>query len=90
MTNTLRLRWVLAALLLANLGYLVWTQGGLAMFGTVPASFAEREPQRMAQQVRPAALQIRQDAASAPAAAPPAVPPTEPAPPAEPAPVDGR
>ncbi|MDM0054951.1 sporulation protein [Variovorax fucosicus] len=71
-------RLLLAALLLANLVYFAWTQGGLAMFGAVPAAFAEHEPQRMTQQIRPGALQIRNEAAAAPAPVPAA--PVEPAP----------
>ncbi|MEP6723357.1 MAG: sporulation protein [Variovorax sp.] len=74
-------RLLLAALLLANLVYFAWTQGGLAMFGLVPAAFAEHEPQRMTQQIRPGALQIRNEAAAAAAAPVPATPvePAEPA-----------
>lgn len=60
-------RFLLAALLLANLGYFAWTQGELAMFGMLPASFAEHEPQRVTQQIRPGALQIRKETATAPA-----------------------
>lgn len=82
-----RPRWLLAALVLANLVYFTWTQGGLALFGAVPAAFAEHEPQRMAQQIRPGALQIRKDSAGVPAPEP-AVPAVaaEPVAPAEPAP----
>ena len=71
-------RLLLAVLLLANLVYFAWTQGGLAMFGAVPAAFAEHEPQRMTQQIRPGALQIRNEAAAAPAPEPAA--PVEPVP----------
>lgn len=53
------LRWVVVALLIANLGYFVWTRGGLALFGAEPARFSETEPQRLQQQVRPEMLQIR-------------------------------
>jgi len=63
-------RALLAALLLANLVYFIWTQGGLAALGSQPASFSEREPQRMTQQVRPDALQVRPET-PAPSAAPP-------------------
>jgi len=52
---------LLGALVVLNLLYFTWTQGGLAMFGAVPASLSEREPQRMAQQIRPAALQVRKE-----------------------------
>ncbi|MEJ8845229.1 hypothetical protein [Variovorax rhizosphaerae] len=54
-------RLLLATLVVLNLLYFTWTQGGLAMFGTAPASLSEREPQRVTQQVRPAALQIRRE-----------------------------
>lgn len=53
------LRWVVVALLIANLGYFVWARGGLALFGAEPARFSETEPQRLQQQVRPEMLQIR-------------------------------
>ncbi|WP_256354164.1 hypothetical protein [Variovorax sp. dw_308] len=75
-----RARLLLMALVALNLLYFAWTQGGLAMFGAAPASLSEREPQRMAQQVRPAALQIRKESdvvAPVPAAA---ASPSEPAP----------
>jgi len=55
------LRLVVALLVVANLGYFAWTRGGLAVFGTEPARFSEREPQRLTQQVRPQMLQIRKD-----------------------------
>ncbi|MDL9999093.1 sporulation protein [Variovorax sp. J22P240] len=55
------LRLLVVVLLLANLGYFAWTRGGLAVFGTEPARFSEREPQRLTQQVRPQMLQIRKD-----------------------------
>ncbi|MDM0075174.1 sporulation protein [Variovorax sp. J2P1-59] len=55
------LRLLVVVLLLANLGYYAWTRGGLAVFGTEPARFSEREPQRLTQQVRPQMLQIRKD-----------------------------
>jgi hypothetical protein len=78
-------RLLLAALVLLNLGYFTWTRGGFAMFGSVPASLSEREPQRMAQQIRPAALQIRKESdLVAPAPAPSAAS-SEPAPSAAPA-----
>ncbi|RZL85846.1 MAG: sporulation protein [Variovorax sp.] len=53
------LRLVVVLLLVANLGYYAWAHGALAMFGTVPASLTETEPQRLARQVRPEMLQIR-------------------------------
>ncbi len=58
--------WLAGTLLLANLVYFAWTQGGLAVFGAVPAAFSEHEPQRLAQQIRPGLLQIRKDTATAP------------------------
>ncbi|MEJ8858390.1 hypothetical protein WKW79_27735 [Variovorax robiniae] len=73
-------RLLLAGLMALNVLYFAWTQGWLAIFGTAPASLSEREPQRMAWQIRPAALQIRKESepvATPPdAAASPLVPPT--------------
>ena len=62
-------RVVLVALVVINIGYFAWTRGQLAMIGMLPASFAEHEPQRVAQQVRPGALQVLKEprAAIAPA-----------------------
>jgi hypothetical protein len=57
-------RILLLVLVLANGLYFAWSQGALAAFGLLPASYSEREPQRMAQQVRPGALQIRPGASS--------------------------
>lgn len=48
----------LAVLVLANIVYLTWTRGGLALFGSVPASLNETEPHRIGQQIRPELLQI--------------------------------
>lgn len=59
-------RLIVVLLLVANLGYYGWTRGALALFGTQPASFSEREPQRVAQQVRPQMLQIRKEEAPKP------------------------
>jgi hypothetical protein len=53
------LRVVVVALLVANLGYAIWARGGLAMFGSEPARFSEREPQRLQQQVRPQVLLVK-------------------------------
>ena len=86
-------RALLAALVVLNVGYFAWTRGALALFGSVPAALAEREPQRMDQQIRPGALKIRNGpAAEPPAAEPPAVPaaaaePAAPAAPPTPTPV---
>jgi len=65
------LRLIFVLLLLANGLYFAWSQGALAAFGVVPAGFAEREPQRLTQQVRPQALIV--SAVPAPASGP--VPP---------------
>ena len=50
------LRLLVLLLLLANAGYLAWTQGWLAPAGMAPA--AQSEPQRLQQQVRPEALRV--------------------------------
>ena len=50
------LRVLALALLLANLGYFVWGQGLLAAYGLKPARHSE--PERLAQQIRPEALQL--------------------------------
>lgn len=44
------------ALLLANAGYFVWSQGLLAAYGFSPAS--QSEPERLAQQIRPETMQL--------------------------------
>ncbi|MDM0044600.1 sporulation protein [Variovorax dokdonensis] len=61
------MRLLLLVLVLANGIYFAWSHGGLAAFGFAPASLAEREPQRMSQQIRPQALVIRNDAKASPA-----------------------
>lgn len=53
------LRGLVVCLLVANLLYFTWARGGLALFGTEPERFGEREPQRLSQQVRPQMLQVR-------------------------------
>jgi len=53
------LRLLLVVVVLANVAYFAWSRGALAAFDLVPASMAEREPQRMGLQVRPDALQIK-------------------------------
>lgn len=53
------MRLLVVLLIVANLGYYAWSQGALALFGTRPAQFSEREPQRLQQQVRPQMLEIR-------------------------------
>ena len=50
------LRWLVLVLLLANAGYLAWSQHGLAGLGLAPAT--ESEPERLRQQIEPAALRI--------------------------------
>lgn len=50
------LRLLALALLLANAGYFAWTHGLLADYGYAPA--AQAEPQRLAQQIRPEAMQL--------------------------------
>jgi len=50
------LRALVLALLLANAGYFAWTQGLLADYGLAPA--VQSEPQRLAQQIRPEAMQL--------------------------------
>jgi len=51
------LRWFVALLIAANLAFWAWSQGWLAgPFGLGPA--AQREPQRMAQQVQPEAVRV--------------------------------
>jgi hypothetical protein len=51
------LRIVVAALVLANLLFFVWVRGWLAP-GLPPPRQAESEPERLAQQVRPEAVQV--------------------------------
>ena len=48
------LRFLLIALVVANLGYFVWARGDVDGRG-----LTDREPQRLAQQLRPQLLQIR-------------------------------
>jgi hypothetical protein len=75
------LRLVVLALLLANAGYFAWTHGLLADYGIGP--FAQAEPQRLTQQIRPEAMRIltaaeaRQLDSSSTAAAPAAQPVAE-------------
>ena len=60
------LRGLLLALLLANLVFFVWSQGGLGKAdGSAPGG--EREPERLSRQVNPEALQLLQPTAAAPA-----------------------
>ncbi|KQP47765.1 hypothetical protein ASF44_23370 [Pseudorhodoferax sp. Leaf274] len=64
------LRTTALALLFANCAYFAWSQGLLAPVGLAPDS--AREPQRLAQQIRPEALRVAP--ASATASASPAAP----------------
>ena len=50
------LRALVALLLLANLGFWVWSTGALAGLGLAPPS--ERDPARLGQQVRPDAVRV--------------------------------
>lgn len=71
----MKLRLLLVILLLANAGYFLWARGDLVGFGLAPAGLNEREPQRMARQIRPEWLQIRKESkAGAPASAAPSAP----------------
>jgi hypothetical protein len=68
------LRFSLLALLIANAGYLAWSQGWMATLGWAPEN--QSEPYRLKQQVRPDVLSVL----SSPAPASPAAPgvPAEP------------
>jgi hypothetical protein len=59
------LRALVALLLLANLGFWAWSAGALEVIGLAPAR--ERDPSRLAQQVRPEAVRVltRAEAAAA-------------------------
>ncbi len=50
------LRILILALLLANAAYFAWAQGLLAAYGFVPVR--QSEPERLAQQIRPEAMQL--------------------------------
>lgn len=50
------LRFALLVLLIANAGYLAWTQGWMATLGWAPE--VQSEPQRLRQQVRPEVLSV--------------------------------
>lgn len=50
------MRAIVLVLMLANLGYLAWGQGWLLPYGLGPVS--QREPQRLARQIHPEAIQI--------------------------------
>ncbi|WP_300715826.1 SPOR domain-containing protein [Hydrogenophaga sp.] len=82
------LKWAVWLLVLGNAGYFAWSQGHLDTLGLKPAE--QREPQRLAQQVRPEVLRLlngpRADAAPVMAAPAPAPAPVAPPPPAPVAP----
>lgn len=61
------LRWFVALALLANIGYAAWHAGALGIVGLAPAT--ERDPGRLDQQVRPAALRVLSPQATAAAVA---------------------
>lgn len=67
------LRGLLLALLLANLAFFVWSQGGAGVLGGNTAS-GEHEPERLSRQWHPEAVQLMpaQASSAAPAAASPA------------------
>lgn len=50
------LRWAVIVLVLANAGYFAWTQGYLGGLGMAPVD--QREPLRLAQQLKPEALRL--------------------------------
>ena len=57
------LRLLVVALALANVGYFLWTQGGLALLGLGPVS--QSEAFRLDQQIRPDAMRLLTDTTSA-------------------------
>ena len=69
------LRWAVILLVLANAGYFAWTQGYLDGMGMAPTE--QREPQRLAHQVKPETLRLLNGpkGADAPVAEAPAVAP---------------
>ena len=58
------LRSLVVALALANIGYFLWAQGALAVFGLGPVS--QSEAFRLNQQIRPEAMRLLTDTAQAP------------------------
>ena len=61
--------WRIAAvlLILGNIVYFAWSQGGFAAFGLQPSRFTETEPHRMERQVNPTLLRVVKEAPSVPA-----------------------
>lgn len=76
------LRWAIVLLVLANAGYFAWTRGYLDGLGIAPAE--QREPQRLAGQVRPEALRLLNGPKGADAPVAQAPPATTPSPPEAP------
>jgi hypothetical protein len=54
--GSMMLRALVLLLMLMNVGYLAWGQGWLLPYGFGPAT--QREPQRLARQIKPEAIQI--------------------------------
>lgn len=54
------LRWMVLLLALCNLGFLAWGQGWLLPYGLGPQT--QREPERLAQQIRPEAINLLDEA----------------------------
>lgn len=75
------LKWAVWLLVLGNAGYFAWSQGYLNTLGLKPAE--QREPQRLAQQVRPEVLRLLNGPR---AETPPATPAPKPTPAPAPAP----
>ena len=51
------IRWLALVLIVANLGFCIWTQGGFS--GSLPPpGAAQREPERLRQQVRPESVVV--------------------------------
>lgn len=72
------LRFSLLVLLIANAGYLAWTQGWMATLGWAPE--VQSEPHRLRQQVRPDVLSVVPETAPAAPIAPAPAPPAASAP----------
>lgn len=67
------LRWVIVLLVLANAGYFAWTQGYLNGLGMAPVE--QREPERLAQQMKPEVLRVLNGPRQTPSTDAPAAPP---------------
>lgn len=66
------LRWVIALLVLANVGYFAWTQGALSPLGLAPVQ--QSEPERLQAQIKPEALRLLNGPKGSAAASVPAPP----------------